>query len=214
MSTQLVKYDAACKAVAEAKSVDEAKDIHDKAVLWEVYARQAKNKDLEADAKAIRMRAIRKLDELRRAQKETVGLNTGAKGIGKKGVRVTEKPTLASQGIDKNLAHKGRVLGAMSDEKFEEAVQEARDEVKAPKPREPIVFKPSRRLRKMVVDMAHSLAPEEIAKQPWWEQEPCDIAAQMAAHFTIEQIGKLCSTAIDLCKAKQAKAAAQAGARS
>jgi hypothetical protein len=144
MSASIVKYDAACKAVAEAKSVDEAKDIHDKAVAMEVYARQAKNKDLEADAKAIRMRAIRKLDELRRAQKETVGLNTGAKGIGKKakGVRVAEKPTLASQGVDKNLAHKGRVLGAMSDEKFEEAVQEARDGVKVPKARKQPAKKP------------------------------------------------------------------------
>ena len=28
---QLIKYDAACKALAEAKAVDEAKDIADKA---------------------------------------------------------------------------------------------------------------------------------------------------------------------------------------
>lgn len=46
------------------------------------------------------------LDQLRQAQKETVGLNTGAKGIGT-AVRVDEKPTLASQGIDKNLAQGG-----------------------------------------------------------------------------------------------------------
>jgi hypothetical protein len=33
---------------------------------------------------------VRKLDELRRAQKETIGLNTAAKGIGtSKGVRVS-----------------------------------------------------------------------------------------------------------------------------
>jgi hypothetical protein len=27
-----------------------------------------------------------------------------------------ERPTLASQGLDKNLAHQGRVLGALSEE--------------------------------------------------------------------------------------------------
>src|SRR5262249_1672646 len=113
--TQLAKYDAACRAVAECKSVDEAKDIHDKPVAMAVYGRQAKNKTLEADAKAIRMRATRKLDELRRAQKETVGLNRGVKGSEITGLKknpvMDDRPTLASQGIDKNLAHKGRVLG-------------------------------------------------------------------------------------------------------
>ena len=40
------------------------------------------------------------------------------------------KPTLASQGIDKNLAQQARVLGALSDEKFKELVVEAHDKVK------------------------------------------------------------------------------------
>ena len=127
---ELVRYDAACRALAEARSVDEVKDIRDKAVAMACYARQAKNRDLEADAVEIRMRATRRLDQLRQAQKETIGLNTGAKGIGtSKGVRVNEKPTLASQGIDKNLAQQARVLGKLSDEGFEEAVTEARANV-------------------------------------------------------------------------------------
>src|SRR5437899_7733660 len=126
----LVRYDAACRAVAAAKHIDEAKAIRDKAIAMAAYARQAKNKDLEADAVEIRMRATRRLDQLRQAQKETIGLNTGAKGIGtSKGVRVNEKPTLASQGIDKNLAQQARVLGKLSDEGFEEAVTEARANV-------------------------------------------------------------------------------------
>jgi N6-adenosine-specific RNA methylase IME4 len=36
------------------------------------------------------------------------------------------RPTLASQGIDKDLAHQARVLGAMGDAAFEHKVQEAR----------------------------------------------------------------------------------------
>jgi hypothetical protein len=60
------------------------KDIRDQAVAMAAYARQAKNRDLEADAVEIRLRATRRLDQLRRAQKETVGLNQGAAGGGKK----------------------------------------------------------------------------------------------------------------------------------
>jgi hypothetical protein len=51
----------------------------EKAVAMTAYARQAKNKDLEADAVEIRMRATRRLDQLVKAQKETVGLSEGGR---------------------------------------------------------------------------------------------------------------------------------------
>jgi N6-adenosine-specific RNA methylase IME4 len=125
----LAIYDAACKAVAEAKSIYKAKEIRDQAVAMAVYARQAKNRDLEGDAIVIRMRATRRLDELRRAQAETVGLNQGAVA-GKTGLFgnpvLDLRPTLGSQGIDKNLAHQARVLGALTDEQFEAKIGDAR----------------------------------------------------------------------------------------
>jgi N6-adenosine-specific RNA methylase IME4 len=128
----LVRYDAACRAIAAAKRIDEAKAIRDKAVAMAAYARQAKNKDLEADAVEIRMRATRRLDQLRQAQKETVGLASGGEhGRRRKidGVRKTPSnihATLASQGVDKNLAKQARTLGALSNEQFEQAVADAR----------------------------------------------------------------------------------------
>jgi hypothetical protein len=122
-------YETTCQALAEARTIGEVKDIHDKAVAMAAYARLAKNREFEADAIEIRMRATRRLDQLRQVQKETVGLSAGARGSRVKGARVDDEPTLASQGLDKNLAHRARVLGAMDDAAFERKVAEARDGV-------------------------------------------------------------------------------------
>jgi N6-adenosine-specific RNA methylase IME4 len=127
--TSLVRYDNACRALAEAKSVDEVKDIRDKFAAMQAYARKAKNRSLEADALEIRMRATRQLGKMIEAQKQTVGLSAGTRGSRVKGARVDDKPTLASQGIDKNLATAARKFGALSDEDFEHAVGEARTTV-------------------------------------------------------------------------------------
>jgi N6-adenosine-specific RNA methylase IME4 len=132
---ELVLYDAACRAVAAAKSVNELMQIRDQARALAACARVAKNRDMEADAVALRLRATRRLDQLRQEQKQTVGLATGGEHGGrptKDGVRKTPsivRPTLAMQGIDKNLAKQARVLGALSDEKFETVVADARDKV-------------------------------------------------------------------------------------
>src|SRR5262245_33723999 len=79
----LVKYDAACRALAEAKSIDEAKDISDKAAAMKEYARQAKNRQLEIDAAEIRMRAERRIGQLMQMQRDTVGLATGGEHGGR-----------------------------------------------------------------------------------------------------------------------------------
>ena len=121
----LILYDRACQALAQAKSTDEVKAIRDEAVAMQAYARIAKNRDLEADASEIRLRAERRVGELMKAQAETVGL---AKGAAKKR-GVSDTPRLKDAGIDKNLAKQGRKLAAMDDEEFADTVAETRSAV-------------------------------------------------------------------------------------
>lgn len=130
--TELVRYDAACRAIAAAKSVDEVKDIRDASFALRAYARQAKNRTLEADAIEIRMRATRRVDQMRQEQKATFVLASGKEGKRKSlglGNNPSDRPTLAEAGIDKNLANEGRKLGALSEEEFARAIESARQAV-------------------------------------------------------------------------------------
>ena len=84
-----------------------------------VYARQAKNRTLEVDAAEIRMRAERRLGELIKAQKETVGLQRGRLRRGAKKEPRDTRATLAEVGIDKKLSSRAQKLAMVPEEQFE-----------------------------------------------------------------------------------------------
>lgn len=123
--TQLVKYEAACRAVAEAVSIDEAKEFRDQSEAMRAYAKQAKNKQLEVQAAEIRIRAERRIGELMAAQRDAGMLSTGAaaEGVGKRGFENNPRSegapiTLAEAGIDKSLADRARKYAAIPEEEF------------------------------------------------------------------------------------------------
>jgi len=128
-SFALIRYDAACRAIAEAKTVDEAREFHDEFKARQAYARQAKNRVLEADCVDIRFRATRRIDQLVKAQAEIIGLAKG--GWASRGVSETpqDKPTLAEAGIDKNLAKQARALGRLDEEAFEKTIEERKQAI-------------------------------------------------------------------------------------
>lgn len=137
---ELTKYEAAKYALAEAKAVDEVKHIHDVSAAMKAYARQAKDKQMEIDASEIRIRAERRLGEMIREQKETVGLNRGGgePGIGRRGKEcgATEephsyKPTLSDAGIDKKLSARSQQIAAIPEDEFESTLAEHREQQQA-----------------------------------------------------------------------------------
>jgi len=122
MSAQLIKYEAACRALAECKSVDEVKTWADKAAAMQAYGRMAKDKTLEVDAAEIRIRAERRLGEMLAAQKADGGLN---KGQLKQGPALVANeggksaPRLADVGIGYDLSSRAQKLAAVPEAEFE-----------------------------------------------------------------------------------------------
>lgn len=103
VSTELVRYNAMCTAIAEAKRVDEVRDIRDKAEALRINAKQAKNREAEIDYAEVRIRAERRVGELMQAQRDTIGLaNGGDAARSARGLAAPElRPTLADAGTDK-----------------------------------------------------------------------------------------------------------------
>jgi hypothetical protein len=173
----LLTYNVACRAIAEAVRVDEVKVIRDKALAIKHYARQAKNLKLEADCVEIRLRATRRMDELRQEQAATVGLARAkqtSKGFKKNPLG---PPTLAEAGIDKNLAQEGRRLGALSVRNFEKTVAEERERVMA-RASGSLAAKPARlgaiarcvKIVKLAVANAAKKAPRERVLKALWDE--------------------------------------------
>lgn len=121
MATELVKYEAARHALAIASSVDEVKDIHDKAKALRLYAQQANNTEMEEQCIKLRLHAEKRLGEMMAEQKANGHMATGARGIGPiAGSQIPRNgpPTLQATGIDKNLAKRARQARKLSDEEI------------------------------------------------------------------------------------------------
>lgn len=125
-SPHLVKYDQMCRAIAEAYKVDEVKDIRDKAMAIEVYAKQAKNVEAERQACEIRLRAERRCGQLLRDIDKQHGARGNPGGQGAKFVgsaNTSPQTTLGDLGVSHDQSSNWQKLAAVPDEAFEQAVK-------------------------------------------------------------------------------------------
>lgn len=117
---QLVRYEAARNALSVARSVDEVKDIRDKAQAMAAYARQANDTELVEWATEIKVRAERKAGEML-AEVERASAGRGHKNT--EGIR----STLERIEVPVSTAHRWQKLAAVPDDKFEQAVAAAKE---------------------------------------------------------------------------------------
>ena len=127
-------YERCVAALAACRTTDEVREIRDRATAMRAYARQAKDRSLEADAFEIRARAERRLGELLLAQKAAVGFNEGGRPLKKTGSSsepVFRPPTLAQAGIDKKLSMRSQRLALLSAAEFRLIIADGRERILA-----------------------------------------------------------------------------------
>jgi N6-adenosine-specific RNA methylase IME4 len=134
MNVQLTHYEAACRELRLASTIDEVSEIRVKAEALKLYARQTKAPELMEPATRIVMQALRRSHEIIEDMRQAGMLAKGTRGqlvgpgvIG--GVKNTPPEesewTLASVGIDKNLAKEIRRVGAMAEARFQQELARA-----------------------------------------------------------------------------------------
>lgn len=119
--TALLKYDAACRAIAEAKTVDEVAGWIDKAAAVREYGRRIKNRQLEIDAIEIRVRAKKRRGELLLRLKEEGRLRDG-----KKRSSDDDRLTLDDLGVTKNESSEDQAIAKIAGDSFERLVARCR----------------------------------------------------------------------------------------
>jgi len=125
MTVALVRYDAARKAIAAAHRVDEVKQIRDKAEAVRVYAKQARDLEMQNMAAEIRLRAERRAGQLLVEMQKTGQRQAKDRGRPNK---VSHISTLPQLGLTRDQSSKWQQLaGRIDDATFERALLQTKE---------------------------------------------------------------------------------------
>ena len=128
---EIALYDRMLHAIAECHRVDEVKDLRDKAMALEMYAKQARNDQAERNAADIRIRAERRvgqmLAELQRAAPGDRGQGRPSENhVSSLDVIIPKSEyaqTLEQVGISRQTANRYESLARLPDPSFEAAMR-------------------------------------------------------------------------------------------
>lgn len=125
----LALFETARQALAQARNVDEVMAVRDQAERLKLYAKQAKDRTLVADAAEINLRAERKLGGMIASAKAAGEIAEGRPR--KKGTESEQfsRVTLEEAGIDRKLSAKSQKIAALPESAFEETINQARDKI-------------------------------------------------------------------------------------
>ena len=130
MADAVLKYDAACAAIAEAKTVDEVTDWVDKAAAVKEYGRRIKNRQIEIDAIEIRVKAQRRRGEILAEMAEKGQIRRGQP---KKVLSADDDIsfTLKDLGVSRDESSEDQRLAAIPRDSFERLVARCREYAEA-----------------------------------------------------------------------------------
>jgi hypothetical protein len=125
MAVALVRYDAARKAIAAAHRVDEVKQIRDKAEAVRVYAKQARDLEMQNMAAEIRLRAERRAGQLLVEMQKTGQRQAKDRG---RPTKLSGISTLPQLGLTRDQSSKWQQLAGRIDEAtFERALTQTKE---------------------------------------------------------------------------------------
>ncbi len=111
----LALYESACRALADARTLIDVKEVRDRTRAIAEYGRLAKDRTLQIRATELTIRAEYKLGQILQA----TDLNHGALRRGAKSEPRNARPTLDEIGVDKKLSARSQKLASISERAIE-----------------------------------------------------------------------------------------------
>ena len=128
MQTGLIKYDTARQALQEAHTIDEVKDVRDKAEALRLYAQQAKDREMAVWAAEIKCRAEMKAGELIQKKQESGEIESQG---GDRRAN-SQAASLKDIGVTHSESSRWQQAAAVPEEKFEAYIAECKEKNDVP----------------------------------------------------------------------------------